>query len=528
MPAPTPVSSADLVEGTGTRSFAAQATQAGDYLVVSIQLQDDQAVSFPVTATGLSFTVENDTGTGSGLRGRAIQAQALDAAGGSRTVTITPSAGTISYRARLTVVRGSAGVGGKNKTNLGQTVSVARQGDSSMVFMGVTDWSTGAVGSPVWTPGGSTVASQQGVNATYIFGRWDDSGAAGTANHGISTPSYTTPAVAVLEMLGTAAAPAPSPPPPPPALPPHLLLLLAARNQAQWAGAPVTAAADLDGSAPAAGSAGADMAVDRPLSATAAAAAGAAGSLSVDRPIGAASPVAAGGAASASLARPLAGHADTAADTAAGLARAAGLTGSAPASAGAAGTQDVTRPLAAVGPAAADLDGSLSADRPLAAAASAAAGATADLSIQGQVQLAGVAAASAAATGALVESVALVTVIPAAASAGGGLSTVRPVAGNSVAAAWSTAGLDGGRALVAVGAAAASAEGSLMVSVAPLTVTGARLDVAGWPYPNLAGRAGAEQMAASSGPAASLSGAAAASQLAVSPSPAGTLEVDGS
>ena len=207
MPAPTAVTSADLVEGTGNRSFSAQTTQAGDYLVVGIQVEDGaSSASFTPSATGVTFpgSANADSGTANGnSRGRAIVWVGSDAAGGSRTVTITATAGH-SYRARLTVVRGSTGPGGSGADAAAQTVSVTRTGNNSMIFMGVTDWSTGAVGSPAWTPGGSTTASQQGTNATYIFGRWDDSGSSGAASHGISSPCYTTPSVVALEMLGTA------------------------------------------------------------------------------------------------------------------------------------------------------------------------------------------------------------------------------------------------------------------------------------------------------------------------------------
>lgn len=208
---PTFPSAADLVAGTGTRSFAAQTTAANtppDQLLVEVIAENnDTADSYTVTCPGLTFTVQTDAGTGASTDTRVMQWTAPDAAGGSRTVQIAPSDATVNYRARVTVVRGSDGPGGKATSLTAQTVSVARQADESAVFMLVGDWSAGPVGTPVWTPGGSTVASeQQGTNATYIFGRWDDSGTAGTAAHGISTPSYATPAIAVLEMKGTAGA----------------------------------------------------------------------------------------------------------------------------------------------------------------------------------------------------------------------------------------------------------------------------------------------------------------------------------
>lgn len=208
MSAPTYPDAKDLVEGTGTRAFAAVTTTAGDWLVVEVVSEQNTAgETFPATCPTLSFSGQTDNGTGGGDC-RILQVTAPDAAGASRTVTITPSSGTRLYRARLTVVRGSDGPGTGKATSLtAQTVSVARQGNNSGMFMAVGDFSAGAVGSPSWTPGGSTVASQQGSGATYLYGRWDDAGTAGTASHGITSPSYSTPTVAVLEMLGTAGTP---------------------------------------------------------------------------------------------------------------------------------------------------------------------------------------------------------------------------------------------------------------------------------------------------------------------------------
>lgn len=213
MPAPTAVAAADLVAGTGARSFAAVTTQAGDYLVVQVQVENDGtsgSLNSGMTPSGggLTYTTRVDTTSDvAGSRPRIFIFTAPDAAGGSRTVTITPAGSGINYRARLTVVRGSAGPGAAAGIKTAQTISLARQGSNSMILMGVNDWSAGAVGTPVWTPGGATTASEQQAGvATYIFGRWGDSGAAATAAHGISSPSYTTPAVAALEMLGTASA----------------------------------------------------------------------------------------------------------------------------------------------------------------------------------------------------------------------------------------------------------------------------------------------------------------------------------
>lgn len=233
---PTYPASADLAEGSGTRSFSAVSTDPGDWLVVECIGQDGNITAFTPTCAGLTFGKQTDNAAGTS--DVAIeQWTAPDAGGGSRTVQVAVT-GTGSYRAKVTVTRNSSGPGTGKATSLtAQTVSVTRQGTDSGMFYAAGDWNAGAVGSPVWTPGGSTQASEQTANATYIFGRWDAAGAPGTASHGISSPSYTTPSIAVLEMLDAptgGSSPIPS-------LPPYLLYVLVARNQAMWQTSPDTA-----------------------------------------------------------------------------------------------------------------------------------------------------------------------------------------------------------------------------------------------------------------------------------------------
>lgn len=206
---PTFPATQTLTENAGTRSFGAVTTTAGDWLVVEIIVEINNAgQSFPPTCTGLTFTNQNDNGTAGGDC-RILQYTAPDASGASRTVTITPAGGgaTLNYRAVLTVVRGSTGPGtGKGTSITAQSVTVTRQGDHSAMFMTVGDFNTiNNVAGATWLPGGASTLAADGTSADYMFGRWDDSGTAGTAAHGVNFASVTlsTPSAAVLEMLGT-------------------------------------------------------------------------------------------------------------------------------------------------------------------------------------------------------------------------------------------------------------------------------------------------------------------------------------
>jgi hypothetical protein len=213
MSAPTFPTIQELAEGSGTRAFTGIATAANDWFVVEC-IGEDGGLITALTPTCPTLTFLNQNNVGASNKTRIQQWTAQDTAGsGSRVVTITPNTGTNFWYAHITLVRGSAGVGtGKGTAGAAQVVSIARQGDNSAMFMSVGDWSAGAVGAPTWLPPeGITVASQQGTHATYVFGRLGDSDTPATELHGVSlvapSPTYVTPSVAVLEMLGTTTAP---------------------------------------------------------------------------------------------------------------------------------------------------------------------------------------------------------------------------------------------------------------------------------------------------------------------------------
>jgi hypothetical protein len=209
LPAPTFGTTQNLAEGTGNRTLTAVTLAAGDYVVVQVIGEDGALANVTPSHASLTFTKWADGGASGDTRVQIWVAP--DAAGGSRAILCTASIAGRNYRVLATPVSGSGGPVTGAASITGQTVSYTRTGANSAMFMNVGDWSTGAVGSPAWTPGGATILSQQGAAATYIFGRWDDAGGTGTASHGITSPAYTTPAVAVVEMLGIAgAAPVPS------------------------------------------------------------------------------------------------------------------------------------------------------------------------------------------------------------------------------------------------------------------------------------------------------------------------------
>jgi len=193
--------SVDLAEGTGTRAMPALTTATTDVIVFSVIAEDAVVTNVtPSSSPTLTWTKRPDVGSASHTRNQIWTSSAVGVT--SVTVTATPSVGGRNYRCRATAAGNVTGYGGTATSGTAQTASLARSGTNSAVFMNVGDWNTGAVGSPAWTPGGSTVASQQGSAATYILGLWSNSGSSGTASTGISSPSYTTPAFAALEVLG--------------------------------------------------------------------------------------------------------------------------------------------------------------------------------------------------------------------------------------------------------------------------------------------------------------------------------------
>lgn len=206
--APTTTTSQNLAAGTGTRSFTAVTTQAGDYIVVQVQGEDGGTlVNVPPSASGLTFTAQVNVGVSG--RPRIQIWTALDTTGGSRTVTMTPSVSNRAYFARLSVLQGVSAIGSARGIQTAQTITTPYD-PHSLLVMAVSDWDAGAVGSPTWVPGGATTYSEQHATGTFIAGRWDDTGAtAATTAAGISAPVYTTPGVGILELRGVSGAAAP-------------------------------------------------------------------------------------------------------------------------------------------------------------------------------------------------------------------------------------------------------------------------------------------------------------------------------
>jgi hypothetical protein len=205
---PTFPAAADLASGTGTRAFSAVSTQAGDYILVESSTDNNSVTFSDLSASipGLTIISLSDSGTsGASDKSRAFQWVFFDATGASRTATMTPADVSLQYRARVTVIRGSGGIGAKNVAQNAQVAAINRQGNNSAVFMTVGDWTSADLSAATWTPGGSTTSTESiPGTASYAFGRWNDSGTATlvSTNHGMNTPVITGGGVAVIEFLG--------------------------------------------------------------------------------------------------------------------------------------------------------------------------------------------------------------------------------------------------------------------------------------------------------------------------------------
>jgi hypothetical protein len=470
--APAYPASVDLVAGTGTRSFAAVATSGqspanpgGDWLVVQVQFENDgtPGSNISVSAADLAFAVKRDTGAGTTARSRMHFFAAQDLAGGSRTVTVTPGAGAVNYRARLTVVHTSDGPAQNAGSPTAQTAMMSYTDQHSGVFMGVNDWSAGALGAPTWVPGGSTVASQQqsGV-ATYIFGRIDDTGTAiAAAAHGISTPSYTTPAVAALEMLGTTVGGGGA-----------TLGIAGAAASTTAATADITLVGAISGSA--ATTTGGTAALTRltPITGTAATTTSATADLTRVTPIGgaAASTSSATGVLAIVVVASIAGTAASTSSATGAVALVGALNGSVVTTTAATGA--VTATLALTGAAATTTaaTGALTQRMAVSAAAASTTSATGDLTILGTLPIAGTAATTTAAAGAVTLRGALTGTALSTSSATGTL-TLRMVISAAAASVSGATGAVGIRYVISGAAASATAAGGALSLARPIAGT---------------------------------------------------------
>lgn len=189
----------------GTSKAVSMTWLTGDILVVLAGAEDSSAVLGTPTATGLTFTKQQDIPGSSSCAG--FVATAVAGAGGTGVnVTVSGPAG-LFWGFGVWVYRSSDGVGASAQQNTStKTKSLTTTQDNSAVVWGMFDW--GAGGTFTATPAPTNTDENQQISGRYSIGVFDktDNGTAGAISFGASAGgSASGPfALVICEIKGTA------------------------------------------------------------------------------------------------------------------------------------------------------------------------------------------------------------------------------------------------------------------------------------------------------------------------------------
>jgi hypothetical protein len=195
-------------------NFKSITVAIGDVLTVGVNIEDNNfteaLTNFAGTATTSAWT--RVVGTNSGGNSRVGYWVATVTGAGTLTVRITISGGTPAnswWGASLRQWLNSEGAGA-SFAGLVQSNNLTEQKSDSTILVNVSDWSATNPGTPTWNGGLTTVTSGRdtgGVHYSWALAKLDDADTVSTTNYGLATPTFTTPTMAMLEVLGSTTAP---------------------------------------------------------------------------------------------------------------------------------------------------------------------------------------------------------------------------------------------------------------------------------------------------------------------------------
>jgi len=198
-------------EVTGTLTW-----QAGDLIIVVGATAEGPATLGTPTATGLTFSLVQETNAGASNQDVRTYLWSATAAGsGSSAVTSTIGGGTNTRGISAFVYRGSDGLGNNSTINnsSAKVISLTRSEDNSSVVVILADWNAVDDTTVSPSPGGGTQRVAQnvsGATTSFIF-NWGDQGTAGTTSYGITDHTGTVDMGGiVVEVLGQDAPAEPS------------------------------------------------------------------------------------------------------------------------------------------------------------------------------------------------------------------------------------------------------------------------------------------------------------------------------
>ena len=208
---PTFVSSASTAYNTNTTPKTLNVSvNAGDLLVVTTAAEDGQA-TLTLTATGLTWTKQQEVDVASYTVVQVWTATA--GATQSYTLSLAESDGVFTgfFGMTATVWRDHGGVGASSKTNVSSgapSLGITTTSDNSAIVVATSDWNASDGTSRTWRTAGvaatETLYGRDSSNYTRYAAYHTDAGTAGAKTVGLSAPSGQKYSIVALEVIGTA------------------------------------------------------------------------------------------------------------------------------------------------------------------------------------------------------------------------------------------------------------------------------------------------------------------------------------
>jgi hypothetical protein len=183
----------------------------GDRFTIGVNTEDNgytEAITNVAGGTATLGTWTRTVGTNTGSNSRVSYWTNTVSGAGTVAIRVTISGAVPStswWGASIRQWRNSDGFGA-TFAGLVQSNPLDTQQDSSTILANVSDWSVTDPGTPTWNGGLSTVTSGRDSGASHYawaLGKLNDSGVPGRTNYGLATPTFTTPTMAMIEVLGS-------------------------------------------------------------------------------------------------------------------------------------------------------------------------------------------------------------------------------------------------------------------------------------------------------------------------------------
>lgn len=212
MAAPTLISSTDSAFNVSdTPKTVVVSVNAGDIIVVVAGSEDNARVLGLPTATGNTFTIQQQVGVANYCQAMVASCTAAST-NASLTVSCTATGtSTLIWGFTCFVYRGSDGIGASAKTNVASgapSLALTTTQANSAIAVVNTDWNASDGTTRTWRTVNSEVGTEDAyfrdaARYTIYTGHWNDTGATGAKTVGLSAPTGQKYSIVALEIKGS-------------------------------------------------------------------------------------------------------------------------------------------------------------------------------------------------------------------------------------------------------------------------------------------------------------------------------------